>query len=215
MSKPETVLRHPLPVRLSHWLIAASGLLLTFSGIGFMPLYGRYNVNALPGMAWVTDFRLQMELHYLGATLFVATAFFHLLYHGRRREFALLPQKGDLKESRQIILALLGKGEEPPHGKFLAEQRLAYALFVVTIGVLILSGYILAVKNSFQLFIPPALLQSLVLTHHGMTYLFMLQLVLHLAAFILKANRPLLPTMFHGRIDRAYAEARHPKWRNQ
>ncbi len=212
MSNRETIVRHPLTVRVSHWLIAISGLLLTFSGIGFMPLYGRFYLNDIPGMAWVSNPQMQMDLHYFSAAPFLAVCLFHLIYHWRRKEVSLLPQKGDLSESWQIIKAMLSRKQEPAHGKFLAEQRIAYAAFAVTIVVLVVSGYLLAVKNSLLLFVDPQVLQAIILVHHGFTYIFILQVIMHLAAFLLKVNRPLLPTMFHGRVDKAYAVRRHSKW---
>lgn len=215
MNKQESIIRHALTVRVSHWLIALSGLLLTFSGIGFMPLYGRFYINDIPGMRWVSNFQVQLDLHYFSAAVFLTACLFHLLYHWRRREFALVPRKGDLRESWQIIKAMLSKRQEPPHDKFLAEQRVAYAVFVVTIMVLMGSGYFLAAKNSLLLFVDPQLLQAIILTHHLFTYLFMLQVAMHLAAFLLKDNRPLLPTMFHGRVAHEYVLKRHKKWLNR
>lgn len=206
------IARHSLTVRVSHWLIAVSSLLLIFSGIGFMPLYGRFYLNNFPGMRWVSNFQTQMDLHYFSAALFMAACLYHLLYHWRRKEFSLLPQKGDLRESWQIIKAMLSKTAEPAHDKFLAEQRIAYAAFAVSIVVLMVSGYSLAVKNSLIWFVDPQVLQAIVLLHHAFTYVFLIQVLMHLAAFLLKANRPLLPTMLNGRIAYDYALTRHKKW---
>ena len=211
MNNKEAIIRHSLAVRLSHWLTATSGLALVFSGIGFMPLYGRFYITDIPGMHWASNFQTQMDLHYFSAAIFLAACLFHLLYHCRRKEFALMPRKGDLRESWQIIKAMLSKGEEPAHDKFLAEQRVAYAVFAFTMSVLVFSGYFLAAKNSFQLFIDPQILQATILTHHVFTYLFILQVILHLAAFLLKANRPLLPAMLHGRVAHDYVLTRHKK----
>jgi len=212
MNKQESVIRHSLAVRVSHWLIAASGLILIFSGIGFMPLYGRFYINDVPGMHWVSNFQTQMDLHYCSAAIFLAACLFHLFYHWRRKEFALMPRKGDLRESWQIIKAVLSKGKEPVHDKFLAEQRIAYAVFAFTIVVLVGSGYYLATKNSLRLFLDPQILQAIILTHHVFTYLFIFQVSLHLVSFLLKVNRPLLPTMLHGRVAKDYVLMRHKKW---
>jgi len=214
MNNQEFIVRHSLAVRVSHWLIALSGLMLTFSGIGFMPLYGRFYLNDFPGMHWVSNFQTQMDLHYFSAAIFLTACLFHLLYHWRRRELALMPRRGDVKESWQIVKAMLSKGQEPAHDKFLAEQRIAYVVFVLTIIVLAVSGYFLAAKSSLVFFVDPQILQTIILTHHGFTYLFMLQVLMHLAAFLLKVNRPLLPTMFHGRVRNDYVITRHQKWLN-
>lgn len=208
----ESVVRHSRVVRLCHWTIAASGLLLIFSGIGFMPLYGRFYLNDLPGMGWVSDFLVQMTLHYSSAALFMAACLFHLIYHWRKREFSILPRRGDVAESWRIIKAMLTKGEEPPHDKFLAEQRLAYAAFAVTVLVLVVSGYFLAFKNAAGLIFDPILIQVVTLSHMGFTFLFLLQIVVHLAAFLLRANRPLFSSMWTGQVARKYVVERHPLW---
>jgi cytochrome b subunit of formate dehydrogenase len=206
------VLRHSWDVRLTHWLIAGSGLLLIFSGMGELPMYKRYNVVKVPGLHWSGDFELNLILHYLLATVFTAAVFYHLVYHWRRREFALLPQKGDVEESVHIVKAMLTGGQEPPHGKYLAEQRLAYAAIAVTVSGLVGTGLIKAYKNLGAIVIEPTLLQIITLLHTGLTMAFMALIVAHVAAFVLKANRPLFPAMFTGRVDRAYAEERHPRW---
>lgn len=205
--------RHPPVVRICHWLIAISGLLLVFSGFGFMPLYGRFYVNTLPGLGWVADFAIQMQLHYISSLLFSAAGTFHLFYHWRRRETQAWPRKGDMKESAAIIRAMAKGEEEPPQDKFLAEQRLVYAAFVGVSLVLLLSGLFLAFKNSFGLFFDPLLIQLMIFTHMLTTMIFIGLILGHLAAFLIKANRPLLPSMFSGKVDRTYAEHRHALWK--
>jgi cytochrome b subunit of formate dehydrogenase len=209
----DKVLRHSWGVRLSHWLIAGSGLLLIFSGMGELPMYKRYNVTKIPGLHWSGDYELNLIIHYLLAAVFTAAVFYHLVYHWRRREFALLPKKGDVGESAHIIKAMLTGGQEPPHGKYLAEQRLAYAAIALTVLGLVGTGLIKAWKNLGAIVIEPTLLQIVTLLHTGLTMLFAALIVAHVAAFVLKANRPLFPAMFTGRVDRRYAEERHPRWR--
>jgi cytochrome b subunit of formate dehydrogenase len=209
----EKVLRHSWSVRLNHWLVAGSGLLLIFSGMGQLPMYQRYKVVDIPGLHWSGDFELNLILHYLLAVVFTAAVFYHLVYHWRRREFALLPRKGDAVESVLIVKAMLVGGQEPPHGKFLAEQRLAYAAIAITVLGLVGTGLIKTYKNLGAIVIEPTLLQIITLLHTGLTMVFMGLIVAHIAAFVLKANRPLFPSMFTGRVARAYAEERHPRWK--
>ncbi len=209
----ETVQRHNPIVRACHWLIAVSGLLLCFSGIGFMPLYGRFYLNDLPALHWVSNFHVQMQLHYITAIIFTAAALFHLVYHKRRGERSLLPQPGDVGESWQIIRALLSGQPEPPHGKFLAEQRLAYLATALVSLMLIVTGWVLSYKNSGPIYLDPLLLQLVTLAHMAATFAFMALAALHVAAFALKPNRPLFASMFSGRISRAYARRRHPRWK--
>lgn len=211
--KSDQILRHSLAVRIGHWLIATSGLLLCLSGIGFMPLYGRFYLNAVPGLHWISNFETQMHLHYLAAMVFSAAVCFHLVFHLRRREFAALPRQGDLRESGQLLRAMLSGGEEPPHGKFLAEQRLAYLAIGLVSLLLIATGLVLSWKNGGQVVPDPTFIQWVTLLHLAATFLFLALVATHLAGLLLKANRPLLPSMLTGKVRREYAERRHARWK--
>ncbi len=207
-----TVVRHPLAVRLTHWLMAGSGIALLFSGLGELPMYKRYNVIKLPGLSWAADFELNLVIHYVASVIFVAAAVFHLVYHWRRRELAALPRQGDMGESVEIIKAMVRGEAEPPHGKFLAEQRLAYAAMAFISGLLIVTGLLKVYKNMGDITWAPAVLQGVTLIHTAAAMAFIGLLVAHLGAFLLRANWPLLPSMFTGRVSRAYARQRHPLW---
>jgi len=210
--KNSFVSRHDGAVRLTHWAVAISGLVLIFSGFGTMPLYGRFYVNELPGLSWSTNFLIQQVIHYMAAMIFTAAVFFHLVFHLRRREFAAVPRKGDVKESIEIIKAMVTGQEEPPSGKFLAEQRLAYAAMGLTSLLLITTGLIKVYKNTGVITLDPTFLQVVTLTHTLATMVFLGLFVAHLGAFLIKANRPLLPSMFTGKVRRDYAEHRHSEW---
>lgn len=205
--------RHSLLVRIEHWLFAVSGLLLVFSGIGFMPLYGRFYLNDLPGLAWVSDFSIQMQLHYVMAAIFSTCGVFHVMYHLRRNETAALPQRGDVLESLTTIKAMLLGQPEPPHGKFLAEQRLAYLAIALCSLILVGSGWLLSWKNAFPVTPDSLFIQVVTLTHLVATMLFMLLLGMHVAAFLTKPNRPLLASIVTGRVPSNYAAKRHPHWK--
>lgn len=211
--KSEQVVRHSLTVRINHWLIAISGIALLFSGMGQLPMYKRYNVTKIPGLEWSADFEITLVMHYIAAIVFAAAALFHVVYHVRRKEFAIWPRRGDLRESVVIIRAMLNGKPEPPHGKFLAEQRIVYVVVAFVSFVLLVTGSIKAYKNTGNIVLDPTFLEVVTLLHTGFTMLFMFLLFAHLAAFVLKANRPLFPSMFHGKVSRKYAEERHGKWK--
>ncbi len=204
--------RHGVAVRVEHWAIALSGLALLFTGIGQLPMYQRYGLTKVPGFGWAGDFLLNLWIHYLAAAVFMAAITFHAIYHALARETAALPRRGDLRASVRIVLASLGVGEEPKSDKFLAEQRVAYAVIGVTAIVLSLTGLLKVAKNAGGLFLPPTATWVTATVHTAASMVFLLAVVAHLAAFLLPANRPLLPSMFTGRVSRAYAAHRHPLW---
>ncbi len=210
--KREQVWRHPLAVRAVHWLVAVSGFFLVFSGMGQLPMYKRYMVDQLPGLSWASNFEITYRMHLVWAAVFGFAIVFHIVYHVLRKEFSAWPKKGDVGESVHIIKAMIKGEKEPPHEKFLAEQRLAYLAIGIVSLTLFITGLIKVYKNTGPVVLDPGFLAIVTLVHTMATPMFVLLVIAHLAAFIIKANRPLLPSMFTGKVDKAYADERHPLW---
>jgi len=211
----EKVVRHSATVRIVHWAIAISGILLLFSGFGQMPIYKRYNVTSIPGLWWASDYSVTLVIHLIAGAVFGTAILYHLIYHWRRKEFSALPRKGDVGESITIIKAMLTGKQEPPHDKFLAEQRLAYAAMGITSLVLLLTGLIKVYKNTGIIILPPDFITAVTLIHTLATPVFLFLLIAHLGAFLIKENWPLFPSMFSGYVNKEYADHRHPLWRYQ
>jgi len=214
MIHPEngTVVRHSVLVQIQHWLIAISGLVLLFTGFGQMPVYKRYMLYKVPGFSWTTNFILQYNLHMVAALVFTFAAVFHLVYHHIEGGRSIMPRRGDVKESFEIIKAMLTGKEEPPSRKFLAEQRLAYAFIGFSIVLLIATGMLKFMDNlpTVSLSFPVVFWNTML--HNIGTMLFLFGFIAHIGAFILKANWPLFRSMFNGKVSLKYAEHRHPIW---
>jgi formate dehydrogenase gamma subunit len=207
-----TVKRHGLSVLLVHWTVAVSTFVLIFSGLGQMPLYGRYMVDRIPGLSWVSDFSATLVMHYWAAALLIGAVVYHLVFHGIRREFDMLPRRGDLRESGRIIMAALGFGEEPENDKYLAEQRLAYVFIGFSLILVILTGILKVFKNLPYINYSEGFAFWITLLHNIGTVLVIIGIVVHLGAFLFKANWPLLPGIFTGNVNREYAKQRHGIW---
>ena len=206
------VVRHSLLVQIQHWLVALSGLVLLFTGFGQMPVYKRYMLDKVPGFSWSSDFILNYTTHMIAAVVFVFAVVFHLVYHYIEGGRSIMPMKGDVKESFQIIKAMLTGKEEPPSRKFLAEQRLAYAFIGVSILVLLVTGMVKFADNLPSVNMPYAVSFWSTSLHNLATMLFLLGFLVHVGAFLLKANWPLFTSMFNGKVPLKYAEHRHPLW---
>jgi formate dehydrogenase gamma subunit len=206
------VVRHSVIVQVQHWLIALSGLVLLFSGFGQMPVYKRYMLNQVPGFAWASDFNLQFKIHMVAAAVFTFATVFHLVYHHIEGGRSILPKRGDLRESVQILKAIFKGQKEPPHGKFLAEQRLAYTFMGLAIILLILTGFLKFADNLPGVKLPFWVTFWSTTIHNIGTMLFLLAFIAHIGAFILKVNWPLLSSMFTGKVKLEYAEDRHSLW---
>jgi cytochrome b subunit of formate dehydrogenase len=204
--------RHGVLVRIEHWAVALSGIVLIFTGIGQLPMYQRYGLTRVPGFGWSGDFLLNLWLHDVAAAVFMGAIAFHAVYHVLRRETEAVPRRGDLRESARIIAATSGFGEEPLNAKFLAEQRVAYAVLAGAAVALSATGMLKVARNAGWLYIPPALTWVNTTLHTLAFAVFLVMVLAHLAAFVLPANRPLFASMFTGRVRRGYAEHRHPLW---
>lgn len=206
------VVRHHLVELIEHWAIAVSGLILFLTGMFELPMANRYYVTSVPGLGWSGDFLTSLNVHYAAAVVFIIACVFHGVYHGLKGETAMLPRRGDLKQSVQVIKTFFGKGDEPPFAKYLPEQRLAYAAMAVVIAGLILTGLIKTWKN----IVAPDMNLTLVLwatwLHNLLFILFFLAFLAHMVAIILKPNRPMVRGIFTGKVRRDYAEHRHPLW---
>lgn len=212
LAREGKVRRHGWPVLFAHWTIALSTILLIFSGFGQMPMYRRYMVDKIPGLGWSGDFSVTLVVHYVAAAVLIFAAAFHVLFHLLRKEYGILPRRGDVKESFRIIKAMLTGGKEPPSDKFLAEQRLAYAYIAFWLLILILTGIVKVIKNLPGVSFSGNILIYVTDLHTLATFLLIFGIAAHLAAFLFKANRPLLGGMFTGKVGLAYVRHRHPLW---
>ncbi|CCO06938.1 formate dehydrogenase subunit gamma [Desulforamulus hydrothermalis] len=204
--------RHGFPVLFVHWTVALSTFLLIVTGFGQMPMYKRYKIADLPGLGWTADYSITLVIHYLAAAVLMLAVAYHIVYHVLRREYDIMPRRGDVKASYEIIKAMLLKKPEPPSDKYLAEQRLAYAFIGGNLLVIIITGIVKMLKNLPRVDMPAALIVWTNNFHTLASILLVAGIVGHLAAFLFKENRALLPGMFTGKIDLNYAKHRHSIW---
>jgi hypothetical protein len=57
-------------------LYVVSALILMITGFGQMPIYKRYYISSLPGLAWLADFYVTHWLHYLAAAVLIALSLY-------------------------------------------------------------------------------------------------------------------------------------------
>lgn len=206
------VVRHSIVELVEHWAIALSGLVLVVSGFFEMPTANRYYFTSLPGFSWSGDFFISLNVHYAASVIFIAASMFHVIYHALSGDWGMIPRKGDVKESIAVIKTFFGKGEEPPFHKYLPEQRLAYAGMAFIIAMLILSGLVKTYKNIYAPDMSLALVLTATWIHNVFFILFVLSFVGHVAAIVLKPNRPMVRAIFSGKVRLDYARHRHPLW---
>jgi cytochrome b subunit of formate dehydrogenase len=143
------ILRHNLAIRFVHWTTALSIFILIFTGFGQMPVYRRYNVDQIPGLGWSSDFLITLNIHYVAAIVLIFISIYYLAYIIGTRRFDILPRRGDVKESMQIFASMVGLAEEPDNSKYLAEQRLAFAVTAFSVLMLIIIRFRAAAQAAF------------------------------------------------------------------
>ncbi len=206
------ILRHSLQVRFTHWITALSIFMLFFTGFGQMPLYKRYFVDQIPGLQWTSNYLITLKLHYHAAAVLVFISFFYIFYLLFSKKTDILPRKGDFKESLIIFASLVGLAKEPENDKYLAEQRMAFAVTAISIAGLIFTGLVKVFKNLPDITIPLPVSFWATQVHNIFTVVLLISVVAHLLAFLIKANRPLFLSMFNGKISLDYARHRHSLW---
>ncbi|MCE7791071.1 cytochrome b/b6 domain-containing protein [Salipaludibacillus sp. CUR1] len=212
MSKSDKIIRQSKSNRFVHWASAISILMLIITGLGQLPLYGRYLLWQPFGTGWLTSYELTLWVHYIFASILIFTVFYHIVFHIIRKEYAILPKKGDMKASWQLIKAMILKKQEPPSEKYLPEQRLAYMLFAVAIAVLIVTGGIKVYQNLSGVNISNTMMVIVTLGHNLGTVLIIFAFIGHMAAFLFKENRKMLAGMFTGKVNKEYVKHRHSLW---
>lgn len=205
-------MRHNLAIRFTHWVTALSIFVLLFTGIGQMPVYKRYNVENIPGFSWSSDFIITLNLHYIAAIVLVFISIYYLTYLIMTKRLDILPKKGDVKESIQIFASMIGLAPEPENGKYLAEQRLAFAVTAFSILMLILTGLIKVYKNLPGTDVSMVWIFWSAQLHNLFTFILLFSIIIHLLAFLIKDNRPLVASMFTGKIAKDYVARRHKLW---
>ena len=206
------VQRHDIIVMVEHWGIALSGIVLLMSGIFQLPSAARYKITAIPGFWWSGEFFLTLKLHYIASVVFVGLILFHLVYHLLLKEWSMIPQRGDVSESVKVLKTFITNEPEPPFGKYLPEQRLAYVAIAVPVLLLVVSGLVKTWKNLYAPDMDRTLLLWATWIHNVGFILFFMAFLGHIGALLLKPNRPMVRGMLTGKVSREYAEHRHPLW---
>ncbi len=204
--------RHSVQVRFTHWITALSIFALFFTGFGQMPIYKRYFIDQVPGLEWSSNYLVTLNVHYYAAMVLIFISFFYAGYLLLSKKTDILPRKGDFKESLIIFASLLGLAKEPENDKYLAEQRMAFAVTGLSIAGLIITGLIKILKNLPDAHIPLQISFWATQVHNILTVILLISIVVHLLAFLIKDNRPLFPSMFNGKISLDYARHRHSLW---
>jgi len=203
------VLRHDETMFFQHWSHAIATLLLIGTGICLGLLFlPRFLTNS-------QDIGFVINLHFIGASLFLFTVFFHVTKNILTGEIEEnMPKAHDIPEAIAHYKAMLGFGKQPDEGKYLASERLSYPAWGVIVAGIILSGLI---KVSAYIWDMPEGLMALGTLIHGLcTFGIMGLLIVHvIAGALIPPSWPLIKSMITGYVTEDYVKVHHVKWYKQ
>ncbi len=77
--------------RILRWLYVLTLIVMGFTGFGQMPIFKRYYIADIPGMAWAANFFLTHYIHYLGAIFLLGLIAYVILGYilSGRKNFSL------------------------------------------------------------------------------------------------------------------------------
>jgi hypothetical protein len=82
---------------------------MVFTGFGQMPIFKRYGISALPGMAWSADYDVTLFIHYLGVVLLAGLLAYAITDHALvRRNVARITAAGYVRAA--IVACIVGTG---------------------------------------------------------------------------------------------------------
>ncbi len=197
---PEKIARHSLASRLFHWVMAASMLVLLFTG--FLPIIGIK-------FSWVT-------IHWWAGLALAASVVFHVIHATVRWTFReVWISLADLKDWWRGMMEAVGSSGSPPAkpGKYPVDNKLYhYAIIVTSLGV-IATGLLMMVRIDQPFFEHnPYMLEEgtwgVVFVIHGLSSIGLVGLVIaHIYFAILPEKRFMMMSMLKGWIGRRdYAE---------
>lgn len=198
----QTVLIHPLVVRITHWINVLAVLIMITSG------WQIYNASPLFAFSFADDITLggwlagALQWHFAGMWLFVLNGLVYLTYgilsgHFRRKLLPISPRA----VLHDVGQALRGHLAHDDLSVYNAAQRAAYVALIVALIVMVASGLAIWKPVQFQW------LAALMGDYEGARYVHFFSMaaiafivLVHVLMVILVPRT--FPTMFTGRIRR-------------
>lgn len=204
----DRVLRHDGVAILEHWTHGVATVILLLTGF-------------MLGSVWLPRLvagRVQaaavLNVHYVGAALFVFAAFYYgtnTVLSGRLREHLPGSIGGSLRDAVAHYRAVFGGGEFPRDGKYFASEHLTYPIAAIGTIVILLSGLLKVAAFAFD--IPGGLMTAATVSHDIAAVVLGVFLVAHaIAGAVVPWSWPLLRSMFTGFVTAEYARTHHKAW---
>ena len=204
--KEGKVLRHDAHMFLSHWSHMVAVLFLMVSGLAMGPLWLERLVHTPEASGFA------LNLHFIGVIVFAFAFCYFVTDLILKRAFKeLLPGPRDITDAVIYYTSKIGIGQKPEQGKYLASEKLAFPLWVVFLGGLIITG---GFKVAAHLWTYSSDFMGTVTHLHDVCALALLVLVaIHvLLGSLVPWAWPLLKSMVTGYMNEEYVRENHALW---
>ncbi len=185
----ERYLRHDLPERIVHWLMAISVILLILTGLNI-----RY-----PGIIPALDMNGSRYIHFVSMYVLIFSWIFHIYHTLRMERQGEVFSWQDIKQLPGTIKYYLFLTDvHPVYIKYNPLQKLAYNVVWLLILVQVVTGLVLYWPHTFMgLADMFGGLMAVRILHDFMTYVFISFLLVHVYLILTEDIRTLW-AMFHG-----------------
>ena len=192
-------LRHPLSLRLFHWVNAISIVMLTLTGfvihdpIGFRMFSGNMDTSRY--------------LHFIFMYILIFSTIGRIWYMIIAKDYRniLFYRWQDVKDMGSLILYYLFlKNTHPDYGKYNPGQKLMYTLVFIMIIIQVITGFILYMPtalNGWAMALGGFIVVRLI--HYCITWLFILCVMVHVY-LDLAEGMPVLMSMINGKIPKDF-----------
>jgi formate dehydrogenase subunit gamma len=125
-----------------------------------------------------------------------------------------MPESKDFGDAIAHYTSKVGIGAHPREGKYLASERLSYLLWLVFIGLVVLTGFFKAAAHIWN--IPGEIMGAATFIHDLSALGMVALLVFHvLLGALVPWSWQLLRSMVTGYVSEKYVEKHHPLWHEE
>lgn len=203
ISNDTKIVRHRIPARLSHWLVAISFFLTMFTGVAFF----------FPDFAWLTEVlgtpQLARAIHpFTGLVMFFAFIFLCSIYWHHN-----IPEKNDIRWLKGIVEILKGNEHDVAYnGKYNLGQKMLFWTLILAMFVLLVTGVIMW-RQFFSMYFSIPVLRIAILLHSFSAFMLFTGILVHMyMAFWVKGS---ITSIVEGWVTVRWAKMHHPKWYRQ
>jgi len=203
MNKPDVIVRYTAAVRIEHWIVAISFVLLALSGLALFHPALFWLTNLFGGGPWTRILHPFIGIFMVAAFCLLAVKMWPENYL-QRSDWIWLEKIGDVIHNREENV--------PEVGRYNAGQKLLFFTIVGCLGVLLLTGIVIW-RVYFSAYFPIAVIRLASVLHAFFAFVLICSIIVHIyAATWIKGS---IRAMTRGWVTLGWAWKHHRAWFRQ